>query len=72
MDRVLIYFLILLSVSPVYGARLKDLADVEGVRGNQLLGYGVVVGLEGTGDKRGANFTPQSMANFLERLGIRC
>lgn len=71
MKRILILFLFLVNVSTASAARLKDLADVEGVRGNQLLGYGVVVGLEGTGDKRGANFTPQSMANFLERLGIR-
>lgn len=52
-------------------ARLKDIADIEGVRSNQLIGYGLVVGLEGTGDKRGASFTPQSMSNLLERLGIR-
>ncbi len=71
MNRVLILILLVFGVSSAHAARLKDLADVEGVRGNQLLGYGVVVGLEGTGDKRGANFTPQSMANFLERLGIR-
>jgi flagellar P-ring protein precursor FlgI len=52
-------------------ARLKDLADIEGVRGNHLVGYGVVVGLEGTGDQRGASFTPQTITNLLERLGIR-
>ncbi|MCB0323365.1 MAG: flagellar basal body P-ring protein FlgI [Bdellovibrionales bacterium] len=55
----------------VNAARLKDLADVEGVRGNELVGYGLVVGLEGTGDKRGSAFTPQATANFLERMGIR-
>ena len=52
-------------------ARLKDIADIEGVRPNQLIGYGVVVGLNGTGDKRGALFTPQSISNLLEHLGIR-
>ncbi len=52
-------------------ARLKDIADIEGVRGNELIGYGIVVGLNGTGDKRGATFTPQSVANMLERLGVR-
>lgn len=56
---------------PAQAARLKDIADIEGVRGNDLIGYGLVIGLEGTGDKRGALFTPQSMSNFLERLGIR-
>ncbi len=52
-------------------ARLKDIADVEGVRGNDLLGYGIVVGLQGTGDKSGTLFTNQGTANLLERLGIR-
>lgn len=61
----------MLIASTTHAARLKDLADIEGVRGNQLVGYGVVVGLNGTGDKRGALFTPQSMSNLLERLGVR-
>jgi flagellar P-ring protein precursor FlgI len=51
-------------------ARLKDIADVEGVRPNQLLGYGVVVGLNGTGDGR-VDFTLKTMSNMLERMGIR-
>ena len=57
--------------APASGARLKDIADVEGVRGNDLVGYGIVVGLNGTGDKRGSVFTPQTMSNMLERLGVR-
>jgi flagellar P-ring protein precursor FlgI len=52
-------------------ARLKDIADIEGVRGNQLIGYGIVVGLNGTGDKQGALFTSQSVSNLLEHLGVR-
>ena len=52
-------------------ARLKDIADIEGVRENQLIGYGLVVGLSGTGDKNGTSFTGQGMANMLERLGMR-
>ncbi len=63
--------LVLLIAQPAHAARLKDIADIEGVRGNQLVGYGVVVGLQGTGDKQGAVFTGQSVANLLERLGIR-
>ncbi|MCB0345855.1 MAG: flagellar basal body P-ring protein FlgI [Bdellovibrionales bacterium] len=63
-------FTLLLS-TVAEAARLKDLADIEGVRGNQLVGYGIVVGLQGTGDKKGALFTSQSVANMLERLGIR-
>jgi flagellar P-ring protein precursor FlgI len=52
------------------GARLKDIADIEGVRGNQLLGYGLVVGLNGTGDGK-LDFTQKSISNMLEKQGIR-
>ena len=52
------------------GARLKDIADIEGVRGNQLLGYGLVVGLNGTGDGK-LDFTQKSISNMLEKMGIR-
>jgi flagellar P-ring protein precursor FlgI len=53
------------------GSRIKDIADVEGVRENQLVGYGLVVGLQGTGDSlRNAPFTRQSLAAMLERLGV--
>lgn len=51
--------------------RLKDIAQVQGARGNQLVGYGLVVGLEGTGDSKGALFTAQSVANMLQRFGIQ-
>ncbi len=51
--------------------RIKDVADFEGVRENQLVGYGLVVGLAGTGDSlRNAPFTRQSLAAMLERLGV--
>jgi flagellar P-ring protein precursor FlgI len=50
--------------------RLKDIAQINGARGNQLIGYGLVVGLEGTGDSKGALFTTQSVANMLQRFGI--
>ena len=51
--------------------RIKDIADVEGVRDNQLVGYGLVVGLNGTGDKLdSAVFTRQSLIGMLERLGV--
>ncbi len=59
------------STQLAYAARLKDIADVEGVRGNQLFGYGIVVGLNKTGDGTGAQFTTQSLSNMLERLGVR-
>jgi flagellar P-ring protein precursor FlgI len=51
--------------------RVKDIADVEGVRENQLVGYGLVVGLNGTGDKLdNAVFTKESLVGMLERLGV--
>lgn len=50
--------------------RLKDIAQIQGARGNQLIGYGLVVGLEGTGDSKGTLFTTQSVANMMQRFGI--
>lgn len=51
-------------------ARLKDLASIKGIRHNQLIGYSLVVGLNGTGDKQGTDFTVQSLVNMMERMGI--
>ncbi|MEO0764080.1 MAG: flagellar basal body P-ring protein FlgI, partial [Pseudomonadota bacterium] len=51
--------------------RLKDLVEVDGVRGNDLVGYGLVVGLNGTGDGlRNTPFTEEALATLLERLGV--
>jgi flagellar P-ring protein precursor FlgI len=50
--------------------RLKELVTLEGVRDNQLMGYGLVVGLAGTGDRRQTIFSAQSLANLLERMGL--
>ncbi|ONG48345.1 flagellar biosynthesis protein FlgA [Pseudoroseomonas deserti] len=51
--------------------RLKDIITIEGVRGNQLVGYGLVIGLQGTGDQlRNNPFTLQSLSAMLERMGI--
>jgi len=65
---------VLLLVVPGAGqapeVRIKDIARVAGVRSNQLFGYGLVVGLAGTGDSTGAFFTVQSVANMLARLGV--
>jgi flagellar P-ring protein precursor FlgI len=54
-------------------SRIKDIADFEGVRENQLVGYGLVVGLDGTGDdmKKKAPFTRESLIGMLERLGVK-
>ncbi len=66
---IIAVFLMLLS-NTAQAARLKDIADVEGVRGNQLFGYGLVVGLNGTGDGR-INFTTKSISNMLEKMGVQ-
>jgi len=63
---------LLVTVTPLWAEeiRIKDLVEVDGVRGNDLVGYGLVVGLNGTGDGlRNSPFTEEIMANLLERLG---
>ena len=60
----------LVAASYVYGARIKDIASIEGVRDNQLYGYGLVVGLDGTGDSVKNGFTDQTLANMLTRQGL--
>ena len=50
---------------------LLDIADVQGLRDNQLVGYGLVVGLSGTGDRSQVKFTGQSMANMLKQFGVQ-
>jgi flagellar P-ring protein FlgI len=50
--------------------RLKDLVSIEGVRDNQLVGYGLVVGLNGTGDSQQTVFSTQSLTNLLARMGV--
>ncbi|KWR84737.1 MULTISPECIES: flagellar basal body P-ring protein FlgI [Pseudomonas] len=49
---------------------LLELVDVEGIRGNQLIGYGLVVGLDGTGDKTQVKFTSQSVVNMIKQFGV--
>jgi flagellar P-ring protein precursor FlgI len=62
--------LILLFAIATPAARLKDLVDIEGVRENQLVGYGIVVGLAGKGDSQQTVFSNQSLTNILERMGV--
>ena len=58
--------------SPAYGqVKVKDLVDIEGVRGNDLVGYGLVIGLDGSGDTiRNSPYTEEALSNLLERLGV--
>ncbi|MBU3936397.1 MAG: flagellar basal body P-ring protein FlgI [Proteobacteria bacterium] len=62
---------ILWNAGFAHAVRLKDLASVKGVRNNQLVGYGIVVGLNGTGDTTKAAFTGQSLTNMLNNLGVK-
>ena len=66
--RCTLAFLLLAGSAPA--ARLKDLVSIEGVRENQLIGYGIVVGLAGTGDRQQTVFSTQSLTNMLERMGV--
>jgi len=71
MPRTLITFVLAAALaSPAHADRLKDVADVRGVRPNKLLGYGLVVGLGGTGDDTQARFGADSVVTLLERLGV--
>ena len=63
-------FIISLVANTAQADRVKDLTNVGGVRGNQLVGYGLVVGLAGTGDGKDPTFTGQSLKAILESLGV--
>lgn len=68
----LVFALALGLVMPAQAERIKELANIGGVRSNQLIGYGLVVGLDGSGDKASASpFTGQSMSNMLNQLGVQ-
>ena len=75
MKRILVALLIISLIAPApamaLGTQIKDITNVEGVRENILIGYGLVTGLNGTGDKLNNNaFTQTSLASFLERVGV--
>ena len=71
MAASLVCLMALLASAPQGEAvRIKDIASFSGVRDNQLIGYGLVVGLSGTGDKTSSVFTMRSMVNMLERMGV--
>ncbi|MCJ9731620.1 flagellar basal body P-ring protein FlgI, partial [Bradyrhizobium sp. PRIMUS42] len=72
MTRILLALVLLLSAASAHAAvRIKDIADIKGLRENQIVGYGLVIGLNGTGDTlRNAPFTEQSLQSMLENMGI--
>ncbi len=57
-------------IEPASASRIKDMAAIQGVRSNQLTGYGLVVGLNGTGDKNNILFTRQSLTNMLKKMNL--
>ncbi len=61
---------IAIAPKPAAVTRIKELASVEGVRDNQLIGYGIVIGLAGTGDRQQTVFSAQTLSNMLERMGV--
>jgi len=61
---------VLIPAAPAQAVRIKDIATFSGTRSNQLVGYGLVVGLSGTGDKRNSPFTTTSVINMLQRMGV--
>jgi flagellar P-ring protein precursor FlgI len=71
MKKIYILLITLLLITPKADAvKLKDLAGVKGIRDNQLIGYGLVVGLNGTGDGDQTEFTVHTLVNMLDRMGI--
>lgn len=73
MARFLLTICLAMLMNPLFAAqKIKELASVSGVRSNPLLGYGLVVGLDGSGDKASSSpFTGQSLGNMLNQLGIQ-
>ncbi len=67
---ILLSLLILIETDALQAARIKDISSVGGVRENQLIGYGLVVGLMGTGDDVKNGFTKETIANMLSRHGL--
>ncbi|MCF6265576.1 MAG: flagellar basal body P-ring protein FlgI [Desulfuromusa sp.] len=67
---LLLIFWGVILISTADASRIKELAKLEGVRSNQLIGYGLVVGLNGTGDSASTRFTIQSLVSMMERLGV--
>jgi len=67
---LLALILVLAAGRDVQAARIKDIASLKGVRENQLVGYGLVVGLDGTGDGKSSLFTLQSLSSMLEKMGV--
>ncbi len=71
MKRVFLWLVFVLAFHELLAEKIGDIASVVGVRDNQLIGYGLVIGLNGTGDKSGSKFTMQSISNMLESVNVK-
>ena len=71
MKLVVIAFWLMFGISALHGQKISQIAQVVGIRDNSLVGYGLVIGLNGTGDKSGSKFTMQSIANMLESVNVK-
>ncbi|WQV56867.1 flagellar basal body P-ring protein FlgI [Helicobacter pylori] len=71
MKRVFLWLIFALAFHKLLAEKIGDIASVVGVRDNQLIGYGLVIGLNGTGDKSGSKFTMQSISNMLESVNVK-
>ena len=71
MKIVTLSFVLISALSTLYAQRLGDIANVIGVRENQLIGYGLVVGLNGTGDGSSSEFTLRSLSNLLQTVNVK-
>jgi len=67
---LIIIFILIFCLNNVFAIKLKNLTNIKGVRDNQLIGYGLVVGLNGTGDGDQTEFTVHTLVNMLDRMGI--
>ena len=70
MNKLLVFTFLFALTNLAEAARLKDIASIRGVRENQLIGYGLVVGLKGTGDSA-SEFTSKSFARLIEKMGVQ-
>lgn len=64
-------FVFIICLDFLYSAKIKDISNILGVRENELTGYGLVIGLNGTGDKSNSKFTMQAVSNMLETMNIK-
>jgi len=71
MRFVSVFFLLLLTTTSINAEKVREIANIIGVRDNQVIGYGLVVGLNGTGDGSSSEFTIRSLSNLLQTVGVK-